>query len=135
VALAQMVVSLVIFQQDHDLAFTMPPPRPAETCPDHRSGLKNTQPAGQVEKEAFFGVLASFWLRHPDASGLLRQRPMIGTTRPNPKTLAPHWLHYFLNRSKTSLHNSDNGDASDANCMFRQDMAAYGTTGYKKRPG
>jgi hypothetical protein len=28
-----------------------------------------------------------------------RPRPMIGSTRPNPKILAPHRLQYFLNRS------------------------------------
>ena len=36
----------------------------------------------------------------PWAGMLLRQRPMIGTTRPRPKIRAPRWLQFFFIRSK-----------------------------------
>jgi len=31
---------------------------------------------------------------------LLRPRPMIGTTRPRPKILAPRWLQFSFNRAR-----------------------------------
>jgi len=54
-------------------------------------------------KERFFG----FWLRFGSvipmlrdfSNLLLRQRPMIGTTRQNSKILAPAGLQFFLKRS------------------------------------
>jgi len=61
-------------------------------------------------KERSFGVLASFRLRYPDASGFFkpapspkdddRRQPMIGTTRQNSKILAPARLQFFCKRSK-----------------------------------
>ena len=49
-------------------------------------------------KKRSFRVLASFRLSYKGFSNLrLRQRPMIGTTRQNPKILAPHGYSFSSN--------------------------------------
>jgi len=85
-----------------------------------RAFSEKLQPCGREIKRAVFLGFGFVSAQSQGLSNLLlRQRPMIGTTRQNPKILAPHWLQFFFKRS--------NGTFSQGGAIFNRTTLGWMT--------